>query len=188
MATREDLFGLALDQIRDRPVAYLEFGVHEGRSMRFWAAALTDSRSVLHGFDSFEGLPERWNDNNRVGTFGRGGSVPEIADPRVTFFKGWFNDTLAGYEPPHLEVLFLMVDADLYSSTNCVLDALERAIRPGSYLYFDELADRNHELAALDEFLERSDLRLEVIGVASTMTQWLFRVADPQRRALLTQD
>jgi O-methyltransferase len=176
VASREDLFGLALQELRDRRVLYLEFGVHEGRATRWWSEGLRHPESVLQGFDSFEGLPERWNDDNPQGKFAVGGSVPQIDDDRVTFVKGWFADTLAGYVPPRLDELFVMIDADLYSSTICVLDALEAAIVPGTYLYFDELADRNHELAALDEFLTRTGMRVEVIGVAATMTQWLFRV------------
>lgn len=59
---------------------------------------------ALHGFDSFEGLPERWNADHAKGHFSTAGQIPEIADNRVTFFKGWFKEILREYAPPaHLE-------------------------------------------------------------------------------------
>src|SRR4051794_18834378 len=42
------------------PIDYLEFGVWEGASMRWWAARNTHPDSSFVGFDSFEGLPVNW--------------------------------------------------------------------------------------------------------------------------------
>ena len=56
---------------------------------------------MFHGFDSFEGLPERgglWG----KGQFDASGRVPAIHDSRVSFFKGWFHQVLPNYHlPPH---------------------------------------------------------------------------------------
>lgn len=39
------------------------------------------------------------------GAFDLGGEIPQFDDPRVRFFKGWFEDTLSEYGPPRHDVL-----------------------------------------------------------------------------------
>ena len=59
---RDGVFEVAARKVRDARVLYLEFGVYQGASMRWWSAALNNPGSRLHGFDSFEGLPEAFDD------------------------------------------------------------------------------------------------------------------------------
>jgi hypothetical protein len=139
---------------------------------------LTNPHSNLHGFDSFEGLPEYWNGRNPKGHFGVEGRVPQLDDPRVTFFKGWFQDTLPKYEPPPFDTLVLNIDCDLYSSTIYVLNTLRALIKPGTYVYFDEFYDRFHEMRAFDEFLLSSGLRFELIAADSGLSRTVFRCID----------
>src|ERR1700686_553567 len=54
---RDDVFAAAVSEIGDKQVLYLEFGVYQGDTMRYWCRHLTNPQSRLHGFDSFEGLP-----------------------------------------------------------------------------------------------------------------------------------
>ena len=69
-----------------------EFGVFMGMSINH-LAKMTEQR--VFGFDSFEGLPERWWDGWKVGAF----AVPKLPKVRrnVTLVKGWFNETLPGF-------------------------------------------------------------------------------------------
>ncbi len=72
--------------------------------------------SILHGFDSFEGSPEAFDDAGGKyarGSFSTDGQVPRLDDPRAEIFKGWFNQTLPGYIPPDDDVLVINIDADL---------------------------------------------------------------------------
>jgi hypothetical protein len=46
-------------------------------------------------------------------------------DPRLKFFKGWFEETLPGHSVPDHDVMFVNFDADLYSSTKTVLGFLK---------------------------------------------------------------
>jgi hypothetical protein len=173
--TREEIFELIAADVADEAVLYLEFGVFEGASMRTWSGLLRNPRAQLHGFDSFEGLPEGWSLDESSGHFSTRGDVPQIDDPRVRFFKGWFEDTLPAYEPPPHERLVVNVDADLYSSAALVLAAVEPWLEPGAYLYFDELNDRAHELRAFDEFLERTRMRFRTVAVSRELAHAAFR-------------
>jgi len=172
---RNELFDLILTRVANEEVLYLEFGVYQGDSIRYWSAHLTNPKANLHGFDSFEGLPEAWNIDSPKGYFSTAGRIPEIADTRVKFYKGWFNQTLPTYSLPSHERLVVNMDADLYSSTECVLSLLKPHLVVGSYIYFDEFADRLNELKAFAEFVETTDWRFELLGVNNTLSRVVFR-------------
>jgi hypothetical protein len=153
---------------------YLEFGVWEGWSLRWWVEHLKTPGARFVGFDSFEGLPEQWRPDYPPGTFDVQGAPPPITDPRVSFQVGWFNETLAKFEMPEHDQLFVNIDCTLYSSTAVVLEWLEPHLRPGDLIYFDELAEYDHELRAFFEHCERTKLNLEPIS-QSRGYYWLFR-------------
>lgn len=173
--SRLQLFNHMAAELGDRKVLYLEFGVREGDSIRYWATLLTNPNSMLHGFDSFEGLPEDFNIAVPKFAFSTHGVVPTVEDKRVTFFKGWFEDTLPSYSVPDHDVMVVNFDADLYSSTSTVLRLLKSHVRVGSYLYFDELNDRHHELRAFDEFLKETGMKFRVVGANQILSHVCFQ-------------
>ncbi len=173
--TREQMFDLVGLEIGDRKVLYLEFGVFEGASMRYWSKILRNPESKLHGFDSFEGLPDNWTDAMEKGYFSTNGTIPVIDDPRVRFFKGWFEQTLPLYQVPAHGVLVVNFDADLYSSTKCIFDHFSRYIVPGTYLYFDEFSDIQHEFRAFMEFSALTSRKFVVRGATKGLLSVLFQ-------------
>src|SRR4051795_45445 len=58
---REALFERVARELRAEQPLYLEFGVFRGESLRAWARLLPAGARLV-GFDSFEGLPLRWNE------------------------------------------------------------------------------------------------------------------------------
>ncbi len=174
VATVFDLFAVALQRVEGERPLYLEYGVYKGRSMRWWSEHLLAPDARLIGFDSFEGLPESWRPGLESGHF-QTGQAPDIGDPRVSFVKGWFDDTVPGFELPEHDQLIINVDCDLYSSAATVLRTLEPHIVPGTLIYFDELPDRDHEMRAMLESLARTGMRVEPIGFARGGLAWLFR-------------
>jgi len=174
-SSRRQLFDLMAAQLQDRKVLYLEFGVWEGESIRYWAGLLKNSDSMLHGFDSFEGLPDDFNLTHPRLAFSTHGQVPAIEDNRVKFFKGWFEETLPGYSVPDHDIMVVNLDADLYSSTKTVLRFLKDYVKPGTYLYFDELNDRHHELKAFDEFLKETGMKFRVVGANQILAHVCFQ-------------
>jgi Macrocin-O-methyltransferase (TylF) len=173
--SRANVYDQLIKALRDQPILYLEFGVWQGRSIRYWSERLRNPDSRFHGFDSFEGLPESWNMLFKKGLFSTNGQAPLIDDSRVQFFKGWFEDTLPGYRPPQHDQLVINIDADLYSSTKFVLNALTDYISIGTYIYFDEFCDRNNELRAFDEFLAKTRMRFEVAAASRSLMYIAFR-------------
>jgi hypothetical protein len=171
---RRDLFHRAADKVGDRKVLYLEFGVARGNSMRYWSHLLSNPASALHGFDTFEGLPEDWRLSAAKGAYAAGGRTPEISDSRVTFYKGLFQQTLPSYSPPSHENLIINIDCDLYSATSFVLNSLAPHIRPGSFIYFDEFGDPRHEMRAFQEFLAASQKRFSLLAATLSYGQVLF--------------
>jgi hypothetical protein len=173
---RTQLFDLVIEELAAATrILYLEFGVSSGASMRYWSQALRQPAAMLHGFDSFEGLPEDWNALNPQGAYSTSGGIPQIDDPRVRFFKGWFHETLPGYEWPEHDRLVVNIDADLYSSTKYVLDWVKPRLAVGSYVYFDEFMDRQHELKAFDEFLEATNMTFSLRGATKKLGNVMFQ-------------
>lgn len=145
----------------------LEFGVQDGASLNH-LAALAQSR-IVHGFDSFEGLPEDWTGTFEArGKFSRGGAPPEIRD-NARLHVGWFDKTLPGFlQQQEDKVALLHVDCDLYASTRIVLHALADRLVAGSVIIFDEYFNypnwRAHEYRAFQEWVSAHDRRYAYRG------------------------
>lgn len=172
---RQEFYAALAHDIADKAVLYLEFGVFQGASLRAWSQLLKNPQSRLHGFDSFEGLPEKWNALNEERMFDTKGVLPQIDDPRVTLHVGWFTQTLPQFTLPPHEQLIVHIDCDLYSSTKDVLQTLACAMRPGTILLFDEFYDYMHELRAFNEFLESGDMKFAFLGGATSFSQCAFQ-------------
>ena len=113
-----------------------------------------DPQSRFIGFDSSEGLPEDWLGNYTKGTFDVGGAVPQIDDERVSFIKGWFQNTLPGFLKEFAPRSRLVVhsDSDLYSSTLFTLANLNTLLVPGSVIIFDDFWMPTHVFRAFTDY------------------------------------
>jgi len=115
----------------------LEFGVGEGRSLRF-LKTLTDKK--IYGFDSFDGLPEDWvmSDNYTVEAGSFKHEPPQIRG--VEYVVGWFNDTIPVWKAANPGMIsFMHIDSDIYSSAVTILTELNHQIVPGTILVFDDM-------------------------------------------------
>jgi O-methyltransferase len=159
--------------IRDAPIDFLEFGVYRGESIREWASLNTHAQSRFYGFDSFEGLPEKWRPSQEKGHFDVNGNTPQIHDNRVALVKGWFDQTVPefvrGFVPRNRTVLHL--DADLYSSTMLPLISFNHLLKQGTLLLFDEFYDRDHEFKAFEDYRKVSKRNYRVRCEANHFAQ-----------------
>lgn len=141
-----------------------EFGVFSGNSINH-IASLTEHK--VYGFDSFDGLPERWREGYGKGHFNVT-SLPKVR-ANVVLIKGWFDKTLPEFIKEHDgSVGFLHLDADLYSSTKTVFNLLGSRIGKGCIIVFDEYFNypgwKEGEYKAFQEFISDSGLGYEYIG------------------------
>jgi Macrocin-O-methyltransferase (TylF) len=183
--TRPQLYSAIANSVANERVLYLEFGVYTGTSLRHWCRLLRNPLSSLHGFDSFEGLPEGWDEARPKGEFARPTGpadgkrcLPRVDDPRVRLHIGWFQQTLPAFELPEHERLILNLDADLYSSTRFVLDTLQAALKPGTIICFDEFSDRLNELKAFNEFLNETGIPFRCLGGTTNLERVAFERVD----------
>jgi hypothetical protein len=171
---RFDLLQIGCNELHG-DFAYLEFGVAAGDSMRFVAkSTINSSNTELHGFDTFTGLPESHQDSVMMGSFNQNGLTPDI--PGVFWHKGLFSETFTGQEDFLTRKLFVMFDADLYSSTKYVLNKIGKHLKPGDLMYFDDLHIPNQERLALSEALVVG-LDLNLVARSNEGRSALFRVS-----------
>ncbi len=184
---REAVHDVGIELVAGARLVYLEFGVYQGRSLRYWCERVPDPRARFIGFDSFRGLPEDWRPDVTRGRFDTAGVIPRFDDPRVQLVPGWFDETVPGLALPEHDVLVINVDADLYSSALTVLQGVEPHVRVGTLIYFDEFNDAAHELRAFGEFLTRTGVEVQVVARSRSWSHWLFRVSrapgQPQQAA-----
>jgi O-methyltransferase len=166
---REYFSFLNANVIKGEALDYLEFGVYEGESIAQWAQINSHPRSRFWGFDSFLGLPERWNSRVEAGRFNVAGRVPNIDDGRVSFVKGWFNETLQPFISTFLPQsrIVVHIDADLYTSTLYCLTRLDDVMAAGSIILFDELFSALNEFRALLDWSRAYRRKVEVIARTS---------------------
>ncbi|MGC2458392.1 MAG: class I SAM-dependent methyltransferase [Gallionellaceae bacterium] len=126
-------FKLGMDAARKDGLV-LEFGVRFGTTIRQIA---TLAEQDVHGFDSFEGLPEAWHHEPK-GIYTTKGVIA-IVPENVTLHVGWFEDALRKFLTAHgAPVRFINIDCDIYSSIQTVLNHLAQRIAPGTVIVFDK--------------------------------------------------
>ncbi len=150
-----------------------EFGVAKGKTLRFiaerWAGA-------VHGFDSFEGLPEDWTGTaEQAGRFHQKGRLPKTP-ANATLHAGWFDATVPAFLANNAgPAALLHMDADLYSSTKSVLDLFAPRIQSGCVIVFDEYYNypnwREHEFRAFQEFVREKNISYRYIGFSTLQGQ-----------------
>ena len=129
----ETTFELATEAAKVKG-AVLEFGVRHANSTRQLA---TLAKQDVHGFDSFEGIPEDWHEEEK-GSYSTQGLIPKVPS-NIHLYTGWFDATLPKFLEGNTEKVRLMnIDCDIYSSTKTVLDLLAPRIVSGTVIIFDE--------------------------------------------------
>jgi len=135
----------------------VECGVFHGMSINLMAGW---SSREIHGFDSFQGLPEDWKANEPAGSYSTRGKLPEVPE-HVVLHAGWFEQTLPEFSATLKSPINLLhIDCDLYSSAQTVLRHLGPHLSSGSILVFDDFLAypgyEDHEFRAAMEHFELS--------------------------------
>ncbi len=171
----------------DQDGLFMEFGVYFGFSLNTIARS---TGSTVHGFDSFEGLPESWFVGEEKGplatepsgAYTTKGFLPNVPE-NVELHVGWFEDTL----PPFMEsqndyASFINIDCDIYSSTKTIFDSIQGRLRHGTIIVFDEYFCypewRDHEYKAFQELMSDIPFRYEYIAFSYFTGQAVVRLLE----------
>ncbi|KAA0677914.1 TylF/MycF/NovP-related O-methyltransferase [Azospirillum brasilense] len=146
---------------------HLEFGVLAGRTINFIASHIVPR--IIHGFDSFLGLPETWY-GNAAGYLSQSGRLPQVHS-NVQLHAGWFKDTLGPFLAENAgPIAFAHIDCDVYSSTAEIFEHTGDRFVTGSIIVFDEYWGyegwREHEYKAFQEFCRKRKVAYEYLSCA----------------------
>jgi O-methyltransferase len=153
------------------PGAVVECGVLDGGTAALMAFGTAGSGREVHLFDSWEGLPatsEKDGDatmwvGEDVGSQRRVISIFKTLDinlRRVTFHRGWFDETFPRAKIG--QIALLHIDADFYDSVRLALLTWEPHVSPGGYIQIDDYSAFIGCRRAVDEYLiMHPDLKLE---------------------------
>ena len=156
----------------------LEFGVGGGTSIN-QIAGIVDRE--VHGFDSFEGLPDdgilgsaTLNKNSGMKWFAGKvkHSAPQVKT-NVILHKGWFEDTIPDFlQSFSKRIALLHIDCDIYSSTKTVFHYFGKYITPGTIIMFDEYFGYYgwpyNEFKAFREFVAEYSVTYEYIAYSGS--------------------
>lgn len=153
---------------------WMEFGVYKGDSVNFISHQTQDK---VYGFDSFNGLPEKWRDGYEAGSFNANGEEPTSLNPNVEIVKGMIQETLPVFlSNNNKKISFIHVDVCLYSSTKAILDNVKNHLDTDCVIIFDELVNYpgfdgdTGELKAFYEFVTENNVNYDWIGMNGTPT------------------
>jgi hypothetical protein len=167
-ATPVDLLRHVVAIAQGKAGIFAEFGVFQGGTINV-ISSLTRDRTV-HGFDSFQGLPEDWRDCGK-GAFTTHGKLPPVNE-NVELHVGLFDQTLPAFlENCSEPAAFIHIDSDLYSSAKYVLDRMKARIEPGTVILFDEFFNypnyEDHEYKAFFEFVKETGCSYHFLGYSA---------------------
>lgn len=178
LRNRIEIFDFIINNVFNERILYLEFGVYKGDCIKYFSSKLNNPTNRFYGFDSFEGLPDDFDVNGpvRKGAFDVKGEVPKIEDDRIIFYKGWFDNVLPYITnfPLH-DRLILIMDADLYSSTIFVLRQIDKLIKSGDYIYFDDMSHVEHDPRAFETYIKETNKKFELICTDMRKNNVLFK-------------
>lgn len=93
---------------------YLEFGVAKAKHTNYIANKI--QLDIIHGFDSFLGFPEYFDDTGS--DYHNYNGKPPNVKKNVILHNGYFEDTLPEFSKNNNQkITYLDIDCDLYSST-----------------------------------------------------------------------
>ena len=149
-------------------VDYFEFGVAGGYSFKWWLQKNQQINSRFFGFDTFEGLPEKWGGFEK-GSMAYAMEGLEINDPRASLYKGLFQESLLPFlkRYDNMNRKVVHIDSDLFTAAIFTLSQLYPYFKNGDIILFDEFAVPRHEFLAFKIFTESFYINYDVIGAAN---------------------
>jgi hypothetical protein len=144
-----------IERVKDVDGDIVECGVSRAGGTILMADALRAQQSPkrIFAFDSFEGMPEAvdqdtLSDGRRVYVAGvlSSTSIELVREKarrfghadRVTFHKGYFQESMPRAIAPNARVSLALIDCDQYAGTYYCLEYLYEKVPPGGMMLFDD--------------------------------------------------
>jgi O-methyltransferase len=140
----------------------VEFGCYVGTTSVFLQQELKNTTKQLHVYDSFEGLPEKVDqDLSPAGEQFKKGELFASKNQLIKNFKqlnlelpkihkGWFSEVLRSDVPE--EICFAYLDGDYYHSILDPLKAIWKNLAPGALIVIDDY--QNEQLPGVKKALD----------------------------------
>lgn len=181
----------------------LDLGVWIGWSTRLMSDA---SHRMVYGFDTFSGLVEDWQLEDRIikrGTFSLSepmaqrlirdtgvsfhDGVPAALGRTVKFIRGSTYNTLAPFlaDRPAAPIRLFHMDLDTYESCLHALETCKHHFIRGSILVFDEYLVTNGEMRAFYDFQRRYGIEWEYRAWGLEMIEMNVEMVTPHWKRLL---
>jgi macrocin-O-methyltransferase TylF-like protien len=167
----------------------VELGVAQGGCAALMGTTIFRGEPGLVGatrrlvlFDSYEGLPEPSERDFQEGATGRHvrplpkgsclGTLAEVKhlmfdvmrfpEDRITFVRGWFNETIPTFRDQIDSIAVLRIDGDWYESVRDCLEGLYDKVSVGGAVICDDYDSCFGAKKALDEFITNNQLDVEI--------------------------
>jgi hypothetical protein len=164
----------------------VECGVWRGGCLAVMASLAHDEGKgrMVHGFDSFEGLPELTPGDGGHGEELVGGCAATEHEVRETFrtwgvpmdhtvlHKGWFKDTVPVAAPSLGPIAVLRLDGDWYESTLTCLEHLDPLLVPGGAVVIDDYGTWRGCRRAVDEYRARHAIDAVMVATDQVGEIW----------------
>jgi O-methyltransferase len=171
--------------------AFVECGVARGGCITLMSYISGGSRPVW-GFDSFEGMPELTEEDEKSGQDWVGykcagpGGVEDVrkllarfqADgPWVKLIPGWFENTLKDAVKDIGPIAVLRLDNDWYKSTRYCLDVLYDHVVPSGAIVIDDYFSFVGCKKAVDEFRSEKNITSPIIVTSPHSEAYWYKAA-----------
>lgn len=183
-----DMIQLAVNNTELNDGLILECGVYHGKTIRMIANSFPND--IIHGFDTFEGLPTNWFKVEK-GAYSTHGILPSVPS-NVRLHKGLFADTIPTFLEDHTStslssnqhIRLINIDCDMYSSTKDIFDSIYDRICAGTVIVFDEYVGnpnwKEDEYKAFQEALKEYGWKYEYLGISMVSQQAVIKITEIQ--------
>jgi O-methyltransferase len=170
--------------------AIVECGTWRGGMIAGIARTLGNDRQYFL-YDSFEGLPpareidgvtamewqadktsKKYYDNCKAEMSFAESAMKLSGASHYQIHKGWFNDTLPGYESKNI-IAVLRLDGDWYDSTMECLNNLYRYVVPGGLIIIDDYHTWDGCTRAVHDFISKNNLPVRICQYDNTLCYWV---------------
>jgi hypothetical protein len=167
---RELLFSQINHAFDGKSYQVIELGVAHGFLTNWYLNKFPQVES-WSGFDTFVGLPRPWRKFPK-GAFNANGEPPKIVNEKIKWFIGDVSNEILKVQVKEDLPMLIIFDLDIFEPSRDAWEYLERYLKPGDIIYFDEAFDQD-ERKLLNEYVLKT---MQFILVGHTTTALAIRV------------